>query len=62
MSPFTRFMSWMTAVGGLGATSNARRALEERTAAHAEIDALSDRLAATPAAPARPPASPPRAA
>jgi hypothetical protein len=60
MSLFTRFISWMTAVGSLGAANNARRAINERAKADAEIDALSDRLAAE--RPATTPTSPPRAA
>jgi hypothetical protein len=47
MSPLIRFTSWMAAIGTHGAASNAKRAVEEREAAEAAVDALSIRLAAT---------------
>lgn len=61
MSPFTRVLSWMAAIGTRGAARNAWRAVEERADAEAAVDALSARLAAT-TPPAAPRAAPSRAA
>jgi hypothetical protein len=47
MTLLDRLTSWVAAMGTAGAARNARRAVEERAAAQAAVDALRVRLAAT---------------